>query len=185
MGACAWPSSVSLRLPPSPVAVPGIFVADGAASSAADRGHSLPSLPPPPAAVGSLPIRKFPGDSLHTFSSVRKYGSAKRVCGCEDPSTSAAPALRMTRWGRFWGTGLSAPKLSIVHCQLSIPHAVSSSVSTSSSRRSSPSESSSSKTAAALRPAESRLKISRLRLMFILARFKNSCTRASMSSLPS
>ena len=38
-----------------PVAVPGIFLADGAASSSADRCHSLPSLAPPLAAVGSLP----------------------------------------------------------------------------------------------------------------------------------
>ena len=36
-----------------PVAVPGIFVADGAASSSADRGHSLRSLFPPP---GGAPI---------------------------------------------------------------------------------------------------------------------------------
>jgi len=40
----------------SPVAVPGIFLADGAAASSADRGHSLASFLPPPAAVGSLPI---------------------------------------------------------------------------------------------------------------------------------
>jgi hypothetical protein len=39
-------------------------------------------------------IRKVLGDSLHTFSSVRKYGSAKRVCGCEDSSIS----LRFTRY---------------------------------------------------------------------------------------
>jgi hypothetical protein len=38
-----------------PVAVPGIFVADGAASSSADRCHSLSSLHPPPAALASLP----------------------------------------------------------------------------------------------------------------------------------
>ena len=38
-----------------PVAVPGIFVADGAASSSADRSHSLPSLHLPQAALGSLP----------------------------------------------------------------------------------------------------------------------------------
>ena len=36
--------------------MPGIFVADGAASSSADRGHSLRSLHPPPAALPSLPI---------------------------------------------------------------------------------------------------------------------------------
>ena len=42
-------------LPIPPVVVPGIFVADGAASSSADRGHSLCSLFPPPAAVASLP----------------------------------------------------------------------------------------------------------------------------------
>jgi len=35
--------------------VPGIFVAVGAASSSADRGHSLRSLHPPPAALPSLP----------------------------------------------------------------------------------------------------------------------------------
>ena len=39
-----------------PVAVPGIFLADGAAASSADRGHSLPSLYLPLAALGSLPI---------------------------------------------------------------------------------------------------------------------------------
>ena len=38
-----------------PVAVPGIFVAVGAASSSADRCHSLRSLHPPPAALPSLP----------------------------------------------------------------------------------------------------------------------------------
>ena len=36
--------------------VPGIFVADNAASSSTDHCHSLTSLFPPPAAVGSLPI---------------------------------------------------------------------------------------------------------------------------------
>ena len=46
-----------------PVAVPGIFVAVGAASSSADRGHSLRSLHPPPAALPSLP----PVGSLVTF----------------------------------------------------------------------------------------------------------------------
>ena len=43
-----------------PVAVPGIFVADGAASSSADRGHSLRSLLPPPAALPSLPTSARP-----------------------------------------------------------------------------------------------------------------------------
>jgi len=38
-----------------PVAMPGIFVADGAAFAAADRCHSLRSLHPPPAALPSLP----------------------------------------------------------------------------------------------------------------------------------
>ena len=40
-----------------PVAVPGIFLADGAAASSADRGHSLRSLYPPPAALPLLPCR--------------------------------------------------------------------------------------------------------------------------------
>ena len=44
-----------------PVAVPAIFVAAGAASSSADRGHSLPSLYLPPAALGSLPNCATPG----------------------------------------------------------------------------------------------------------------------------
>jgi len=44
-----------------PVAVPGIFLADSAASSAADRGHSLSSLYPPQAAVASLPNWATPG----------------------------------------------------------------------------------------------------------------------------
>ena len=39
-----------------PVAVPGVRLADGAAALHTDRGHSLPSLHPPPAAVGSLPL---------------------------------------------------------------------------------------------------------------------------------
>jgi len=37
------------------VAVPGERLAGGAASLHTDRGHSLPSLHLPPAAVGSLP----------------------------------------------------------------------------------------------------------------------------------
>ena len=37
----------------SPVAVPGIFLADGAAASTADRGHSLRSLD---SATGGAPI---------------------------------------------------------------------------------------------------------------------------------
>ena len=41
-------------------------------SSATAATHS-PPLTPPPAAVGSFPMRKVLGDSLHTFSSVRKY----------------------------------------------------------------------------------------------------------------
>ena len=46
------------------VAVPGIFVADGAASSAADRCHSLRSLHLPPAALPSLPT---------SFASLSRY----------------------------------------------------------------------------------------------------------------
>ena len=38
-----------------PVAVPGVRLADGAASLHTDRGHSLRSLHPPPAALPSLP----------------------------------------------------------------------------------------------------------------------------------
>ena len=38
-----------------PVAVPGALLADGAAASLTDRGHSLTSLHLPPAALGSLP----------------------------------------------------------------------------------------------------------------------------------
>ena len=38
-----------------PVAMLGALVADGAAASLADRGHSLRSLHPPPAALPSLP----------------------------------------------------------------------------------------------------------------------------------
>ena len=38
-----------------PVVVPGIFLAGGAASSSADRCHSLSSLYSPPAALASLP----------------------------------------------------------------------------------------------------------------------------------
>ena len=57
----------------NPVAVPGIFLADGAAASSADRGHSLRSLDSAPGGAPIAPLRKFLGDSLHTFSSVRKY----------------------------------------------------------------------------------------------------------------
>ena len=39
-----------------PVAVPGVRLADGAAALHTDRGHSLRSLHPPPAALPSLPI---------------------------------------------------------------------------------------------------------------------------------
>ena len=39
-----------------PVAVPAIFVADGAAASAGDRCHSLTLLYPPQTALGSLPL---------------------------------------------------------------------------------------------------------------------------------
>ena len=38
-----------------PVAVPGVRLADGAAALHTDRGHSLRSLCPPPAALPSLP----------------------------------------------------------------------------------------------------------------------------------
>ena len=38
------------------VAVPGIFLADSAASSSADCSHSLRSLAPPQAALPSLPM---------------------------------------------------------------------------------------------------------------------------------
>ena len=44
-----------------PVVVSGIFLAGSAASSSADRCHSLGSLYPPPAAVVSLPNRATPG----------------------------------------------------------------------------------------------------------------------------
>jgi len=40
----------------SPVAVPGVRLADGAAAFHTDRCHSLRSLYPPPAVLGSLPI---------------------------------------------------------------------------------------------------------------------------------
>lgn len=39
----------------APVAVPDIFLGDGAPSSAIDRSHSLRSLNPPLAALPSLP----------------------------------------------------------------------------------------------------------------------------------
>jgi hypothetical protein len=52
--------------------VPGIFLADGAASSSADRCHSLRSLHPPLAALPSLPIA----------GPVIVYGiSASVICG--------------------------------------------------------------------------------------------------------
>ena len=41
------------KMQTSPVAVPGIFLADGAASSSADRGHSLRSLG---SATGGAPV---------------------------------------------------------------------------------------------------------------------------------
>ena len=40
-------------------AVPGVRLADGAAASFTDPGHSLPSLLPPPAAVGSLTTTSY------------------------------------------------------------------------------------------------------------------------------
>jgi len=44
-----------MRIAP-PVAVSGIFLADGAASSSADRCHSLRSLHPPQAVLPSIPM---------------------------------------------------------------------------------------------------------------------------------
>ena len=51
----------------SPVAVPGIFLADGAASSSADRCHSLRSLD---SATGGAPFapHRRPGDRLRHLS---------------------------------------------------------------------------------------------------------------------
>ena len=40
-----------------PVAVPGVRLADGVAAVHTDRGHSLASFLPPPAALPSLPIK--------------------------------------------------------------------------------------------------------------------------------
>ena len=57
-----------------PVAVPGIFVGDKAPSSSADRCHSLSSLFPPPAAVGSLP--KF--ELATRFHEIRDFMEALR-----------------------------------------------------------------------------------------------------------
>ena len=48
-----WSDGNSFHL--FPVAVPSVRLGDGAPALHTDRGHSLPSLPPPPAAVGSLP----------------------------------------------------------------------------------------------------------------------------------
>ena len=47
---------IVMRVHLFPVAVPGIFLAGGAASSSAERCHSFGSLHPPPAALPSLPI---------------------------------------------------------------------------------------------------------------------------------
>ena len=43
------------RCAPPPIAVPGVRLADGAAALHTDRGHSLGTLLPPPAALPSLP----------------------------------------------------------------------------------------------------------------------------------
>ena len=48
-----WPPLVAVCC--SPVAVPGVLLADGAAASLTDRGHSLGSLHLPPAALPSFP----------------------------------------------------------------------------------------------------------------------------------
>ena len=48
--------------------MPGIFLADGAAASAADRCHSLSSLAPPPAALASLPLLACQENRFAAFS---------------------------------------------------------------------------------------------------------------------
>ena len=60
LGITILPKSSTRRT--SPVAVPGVLLADGAAASLTDRGHSLRSLLPPPAALPSLP------SCFHNFS---------------------------------------------------------------------------------------------------------------------
>ena len=56
----------------SPVAVPCVRLADGAAALHTDRGHSLPSLFLPLAALGSLP----------KLSHVRVYVNYYKVTAC-------------------------------------------------------------------------------------------------------
>ena len=54
---CSVPSSATVRLPRSPIAAPTALALDSATGSGQARAHSLASFLPPPAAVGSLPIK--------------------------------------------------------------------------------------------------------------------------------
>ena len=65
-----------------PVAVPGVRLADGAAALHTDRGHSLPSLFPPLAAVGSLP--------LHSPNKSSKKGTPRKPSPCSPNDHSLA-----------------------------------------------------------------------------------------------
>ena len=60
-----------------PVAVPGIFLAAETAASSADRGHSLRSLAPPPAALPSLPNFTTPA-----------YLTVSPCCGIQHPQVA-------------------------------------------------------------------------------------------------
>ena len=80
----------------SPVAVPGSFLADSAAASSADRGHSLPSLYPPPAAVGSLPSGSSRSATQHVTKKQQISDGYLLLfyCGMWEGSNHLNPACR-------------------------------------------------------------------------------------------
>ena len=61
-------------------------------------------------------LRKFPGDSLHTFSSVRKYApGGMTLTYCEDPSTPLRSARDDSRGAVvFWGRRIATPVCALV-----------------------------------------------------------------------
>ena len=85
----------------NPVGVPGVLLADGAAASPTDRGHSLGSLHLPPAALPSLPIK---GELLIKMPLGR---AAFFLCRGEHRSSAQASPLGATRLGAASGSFLS------------------------------------------------------------------------------